>query len=125
MKNKSQKTRYEMVWVRRHEIITQFSQPAHAESLFQFDSSSSLFTRSDFLPYSLNLIDKTWGLYFGNLFLRFSNMEKEKVRLLKTGGGDLLDRGLFGWCSGSIFRLGPWLYRLVYASQSRPGYALM
>lgn len=57
MENKYQKTSYEMVRIGRREIITQLSQPAHAESLFR------LYPSSDSLPFLQNLIDRNWGRF--------------------------------------------------------------
>ena len=48
MENKYQKTSYEMVGIGRREIITQLSQPAHAESLCR------LYPSSDSLPFLQN-----------------------------------------------------------------------
>jgi len=44
---------------------------------------------------------------FWKSILTVQQYGEREGEITKDRGGDLLDRGLFGWCSGSIFRLGP------------------
>jgi hypothetical protein len=134
MENKYQKTSYEMVRIGRREIITQLSQPAHAESLFR------LYPSSDSLPFLQNLIDRNWGRFSKPNLMILSwtdreSRESQKGRWLEREGETSRERGgedvfwreeglsglWFGWDSGGLdFSL----YRLVYASYPRPWYAL-